>query len=63
MFMVTSLREDVGARDFAILDYFRWSPHPQVPRSVFKKPPQCTASQPAGPTASAPSHCSTCHLR
>ena len=62
MFMVTSTAEDVGMGDFAVLDYFRWTPHRQTPRSVFKKPPQCTVPPPAGAKASAPAQCSTCHV-
>jgi hypothetical protein len=62
MFMVTSVPEDAGKGDFAVLDYFRWTPHRQVPRSVFQKAPQCTAPPPTGAKASAPSHCSTCHF-
>jgi len=62
MFMVTSRREDAGAGDFAVLDYVRWTPHRQVPRSVFNKPPQCVAPTPAGAKASAPRHCLTCHI-
>ena len=61
MFMVTSVREDAGNRDFAVLDYFRWSPHSQVPRSAFNKPMQCTAPRPTNIRTSAPTHCSTCH--
>jgi len=60
--MVTSTAEDVGMGDFAVLDYFRWTPHRQTPRSVFKKPPQCTVPPPAGAKASAPAQCSTCHV-
>ena len=56
MFMVTSVPEDAGKGDFAVLDYFRWTPHPQISRSAFTKPPRCAA-----PT-SPPPHCSTCHF-
>jgi hypothetical protein len=56
MFMVKSVPEDAGKGDFAVLDYFRWTPHRQISRSAFTKPPQCPA-----PT-SAPPHCSTCHF-
>jgi len=58
--MVTSVTEDAGKGGFAILDYFRWTPRPQIPQSVFDKPPQCTG-QPASATATAPAHCATCH--
>lgn len=61
MFMVTSVRTDAGARDFAVLDYFGWMPHRQMPRSVFEKPPQCIGPPPTGAAASAPPHCATCH--
>jgi hypothetical protein len=56
MFMVTSVPEDAGKGDFAVLDYFRWTPHRQISRSAFTKPPRCAA-----PTR-APPHCSTCHF-
>ena len=56
MFIVTSVPEDAGKGDFAVLDYFRWTPHPQISRSAFTKPPRCAA-----PT-SPPPHCSTCHF-
>jgi len=60
MFMVTSVREDAGRGDFAVLDYVRWTPHRQAPRSAFKKLPQCAAPPAGGAKASAPAHCSTC---
>ena len=60
LFTVTSVTEDAGKGDFAVLDYFRWTPQPQIPRSVFDKPLQCTG-QPASATATAPAHCATCH--
>jgi len=62
MFMVTSLREDAGKSDFAVLDYVHWAPRRQLPRSAFNKPPQCAASPLAGASPSTPSHCSNCHL-
>lgn len=61
LFMVTSLRRDIGAGNFAVLDYVGWTAHRRVPRSAFHKPPQCTASSAGRPASSVPSHCSTCH--
>src|SRR5437660_440196 len=61
MFMVTSLPGDEGSGSFALLDYRSWTPHRQVPRSAFAKPPQCRAL-PAGTPVAAPSLCATCQL-
>jgi hypothetical protein len=62
MFMVTSVREDAGIGDFAVLDYLGWRPNWHVPRKVFDKPRQCTVPPPTGSRAGAPNHCSTCHF-
>jgi hypothetical protein len=61
LFMVTSVRRDAGAGDFAVLDYFRWSPQTRIPGSVFEKPAQCAAPRPTGANTSAPDPCFTCH--
>ena len=43
VFMVTSLPGDEGSGLFAVLDYREWMPGQSFPRTVFKKPAQCTA--------------------
>ena len=70
VFMVTSLPGDEGSGLFAVLDYREWLPGQGFPRSVFKKPAQCTASPTTRKSATvrqirpspARRDCWTCHV-
>ncbi|HEX2513002.1 MAG TPA: hypothetical protein VHK44_10460, partial [Xanthobacteraceae bacterium] len=70
VFMVTSLPGDEGSSLFAVLDYREWQPGQSFPRTVFKKPAQCTAPPRTTKSSTvrqmrpspASRDCSTCHV-
>ena len=70
VFMVTSLPGDEGSGLFAVLDYREWMPGQSFPRTVFKKPAQCTAPPRTANSSTvrqirpspASRDCSTCHV-